>query len=64
MNSASIIQFYVLPVVIMIGVTLNLMSLMVMKRIKSTTSFYIRLLALADTGKKKPIDNLIYLFKT
>ena len=48
-----ILRAYALPVIIMIGSILNMLSLFVMKRLKSTTSFYMSILALADTGINK-----------
>ena len=46
------IRTYVLPIVIILGSFLNILSFFVMRRFKSTTSFYMILLAFVDTGKQ------------
>ena len=59
MNSSTLIIYlirvYAIPVVIFLGCFLNILSFFVMKRFKSTASFYMTILALTDTGKKKYI---------
>jgi hypothetical protein len=45
-----ILRAYALPVIIVIGTILNMLSLFVMRRLHSATSFYMLILALADTG--------------
>ena len=48
---SNIIRIYVLPSVITVGTILNLLSLVVMKRINQTAiSYYMSILAIADTG--------------
>jgi hypothetical protein len=47
--SKNIIRCYVLPVIIILGSCLNLLSFFVMKRIGSTTSFFMSILGLVDT---------------
>ena len=43
------LRVYTLPVIIIIGTILNLLSFFVMRRIKSSTSFYFSILGLSDT---------------
>jgi hypothetical protein len=53
-NSSEAIAFglriYILPLIIVVGSILNLLSFFVMKRIRSTTSYYMSILGLTDTG--------------
>ena len=55
MSSTSLIIYriraYILPVVILLGCILNILSFFVMRRLHSTTGFYMMVLAFADTGE-------------
>jgi hypothetical protein len=44
------IRIFGLPIVIALGTILNTLLFFIMKRIKSEISFYMSILALADTG--------------
>ena len=51
LDFASVLRLYVLPVLIICGIILNMLSFMVMKRLRpSTTSKYMSLLGLVDTS--------------
>jgi hypothetical protein len=47
---ASSLRIYVLPLVIIFGSFLNILIFTIMKSFNSTTSYYMSILALVDTG--------------
>ena len=49
-EASYIIRVYVFPVIIFVGSCLNLLSFFVMKRIGSTTGFFMSILGLVDTS--------------
>ena len=44
------LYIYVLPLILIVGITLNTLSFLVMRQVTSTTSLYISLLSVLDTG--------------
>jgi hypothetical protein len=45
-----VLRSFLLPIIIVVGSFLNILSFLVMRRIKSNTSFYMSVLGLVDTG--------------
>jgi len=50
LNVPQVLRVYVLPIIISIGIIFNLLSFFVMRRIHSTTSFYLSILNLSDSA--------------
>ena len=46
-------RVYILPIVILLGSTLNLLSYFIMRRMQSKISFYMMILSFVDTGNQK-----------